>query len=85
MHRTWLLSMARAVPETVKLVGFDICKDQFPLPDAVPENVSFETQDLLKPFPNKYLGSFDLISVRMMASTLVAGNGIVLLGTCLPS
>lgn len=54
----------------MKLVGFEICKDQFPQPDAVPKNVSFETQDLLKPFPNKYLGTFDLVSVRMVTSVL---------------
>jgi chemotaxis methyl-accepting protein methylase len=36
----------------------------------VRKNVSFETQSLLNPFPKHYQGSFDLVSIRMVASTL---------------
>ncbi|PMD22808.1 hypothetical protein NA56DRAFT_747427 [Hyaloscypha hepaticicola] len=66
----WLLSVARTLPE-IQLVGFDISKNQFPDPDAdgVPKNVSFEAQDPLQPFPHEYLGTFDMVSVRMVAST----------------
>jgi chemotaxis methyl-accepting protein methylase len=70
MHRAWLLAVARALPESVTLVGFGICKSQFPQPDLVRKNVSFETQSLLNPFPKHYQGSFDLVSIRMVASTL---------------
>ncbi|PMD59775.1 uncharacterized protein K444DRAFT_723081 [Hyaloscypha bicolor E] len=66
----WALATARALTESVTLVGFDNCKNQFPHPDSIPKNVSFEAQNLLKPFPIHHQGAFDLVSIRLVASAL---------------
>lgn len=42
----------------------------FPSKDALPENITFHHQNLLLPFPDEYLGKFDVVNVRVMVVAL---------------
>lgn len=42
----------------------------FPSKDALPENISFHHQDLLLPFPDDLLGTYDVVNVRVMVVAL---------------
>lgn len=70
MRRAWILATAREFPESVEFVGFDISKRQFPVVGSAAKKITFETQDLLKPFPAYHRGTFDLVSLRLVASAL---------------
>src|SRR5256885_774118 len=56
----WLLGVAKAVPPTCRLVGFDATSSSFPPPSTVPSNVSFKIQDMHRPFPESEVGTYDL-------------------------
>ncbi|KAK1756695.1 S-adenosyl-L-methionine-dependent methyltransferase [Echria macrotheca] len=68
----WLLDVAKTVPPTVQLVGFDATPSSFPS-SSVPPNVSFKIQDMHRPFPDSELGTYDLVAVRFVSSA--AGRG----------
>ncbi|PQE14568.1 umta methyltransferase family protein [Rutstroemia sp. NJR-2017a WRK4] len=47
----WVLDLARQLPETTQLYGFDISDAQYPHPKYLPPNVKLETLDNLTPDP----------------------------------
>ena len=42
----------------------------FPDKDVLPENINFHHQNLLLPFPDEYLGQYDVVNVRVMVVAL---------------
>ena len=42
----------------------------FPRKDALPDNITFHHQNLLEPFPDEYLGEYDVVNVRLMMVAL---------------
>ncbi|KAJ5903561.1 hypothetical protein N7504_005944 [Penicillium tannophilum] len=66
----WLRDLADVLPHTCQLDGFDLSDAMFPSKDALPENISFHHQDLLLPFPDDFLGTYDLVNVRVMVVAL---------------
>ncbi|KAM7193029.1 hypothetical protein V8F20_008545 [Naviculisporaceae sp. PSN 640] len=64
----WLLDVAKTLPPTCQLVGFDVTSSSFPPPDSLPPNVSFALQDMHQPFPESEIGSYDLVAVRFVSS-----------------
>lgn len=42
----------------------------FPRKDELPENIAFYHQNLLEPFPDIYLGKYDVVNVRVMVVAL---------------
>ncbi|EFZ04275.2 LaeA-like methyltransferase [Metarhizium robertsii ARSEF 23] len=52
----------------VACVGFDISDAHFP--SAPRENMTFVKHDMLKPFPQEYRGTFDLVHLRLMVLAL---------------
>ena len=64
----------------------------FPCKNALPENITFHHQNLLEPFPDDYLGEYDVVNVRVMLVALsdvewepAVRNLMTLLSTKLPS
>ncbi|KAJ5350000.1 hypothetical protein N7541_007727 [Penicillium brevicompactum] len=55
----WILDLARQVPSSVQLHGFDISGDQFPLKELWPQNP-----------PEAFSGQYDVVHLRMWASNL---------------
>jgi SAM-dependent methyltransferase len=64
----WLLDLAKTLPPTCTFTGFDITQSTFPPRDTWPGNVTFKIQDMLSPFPEEELGSYDLVAVRFISS-----------------
>ncbi|CAI7611681.1 unnamed protein product [Penicillium glandicola] len=66
----WLRELATVLPITCQLDGFDLSDAMFPHKDALPENITFHHQNLLEPFPDEYLGEYDVVNVRVMVVAL---------------
>ncbi|KAI3082636.1 hypothetical protein CBS147339_2516 [Penicillium roqueforti] len=66
----WLRELAAALPSTCQLDGFDLSDVMFPHKDALPENITFHHQNFLEPFPDEYLGEYDVVNVRVMVVAL---------------
>ena len=69
-RRIWLRELAAALPSTCQLDGFDLSDVMFPRKDALPDNITFHHQNLLEPFPDEYLGEYDVVNVRLMMVAL---------------
>ncbi|KAJ5986652.1 hypothetical protein N7451_011017 [Penicillium sp. IBT 35674x] len=66
----WLRDLASVLPKTCRLDGFDLSDAMFPNKDELPVNIMFHHQDLLLPFPDEYLGKYDVVNVRVMVVAL---------------
>jgi SAM-dependent methyltransferase len=64
----WLLDVAKSLPPTCQLTGFDVSSFGFPPPQTCPPNVSFKIQDMLLPFPASEIGTYDVIAVRFVSN-----------------
>lgn len=64
----WLFDVAKSLPPTCQLTGFDITSSAFPPPQTWPPNVSFKTQDMLLPLPAEEIGTYDIVAVRFVSS-----------------
>lgn len=56
------------MPPTCQFTGFDLTASAFPPPLTWPHNVTFRTQDMLQPFPDAELGTYDVVAVRFVSS-----------------
>lgn len=88
----FLLDLAKRVPKTCQLDGFDISASAFPSDAERPTNVSFYIQDAKKPYPSNLRHTYDLVNIRLMVAGLdkddwvtVASHAISLLkpGGCI--
>ncbi|PGH10993.1 hypothetical protein AJ79_05144 [Helicocarpus griseus UAMH5409] len=66
----WLRDLAKELPTTCRLDGFDISLDQVPGKDLFPSDINYYVQDLLKPFPTEFLGQYDVVHVRLLVMGL---------------
>jgi SAM-dependent methyltransferase len=65
----WLLDVAKTLPPTCQLTGFDVSSSGFPPIQTLPSNVSFQVQDMLLPFPASEIGTYDVVAVRFISSS----------------
>ncbi|KAG9245178.1 hypothetical protein BJ878DRAFT_32503 [Calycina marina] len=63
----WLTDLARTLPPTAYLHGYDISTSQFPAQCLLPANITLQQQDLLSPFPTSVLGSYDVLHLRALS------------------
>lgn len=61
----FLLDIAKDLPKPSHFTGFDITDAHFPTKD-IPDNVKFHQHDMRTPFPEEYLGKFDLVCLRLV-------------------
>lgn len=61
-------------PNPLQLTGFDISPLQYPSPATYPDNVHLELWNFYDPPPDKYLGYFDVLYVRLIFLALRNGN-----------
>ncbi|UZP43379.1 hypothetical protein NXS19_011195 [Fusarium pseudograminearum] len=64
----WLLDVAKSLPSTCQLTGFDISSSAFPPLQTWPQNVLFKTQDMFLPFPAPEVGTYDVVAIRFVSS-----------------
>ena len=63
----WLLDVAKTLPSTCQLTGFDVTSSAFPPSQSLPPNVTFKIHDMLLPFPATELGTYDMVAVRFVS------------------
>ncbi|KAG9247445.1 S-adenosyl-L-methionine-dependent methyltransferase [Calycina marina] len=63
----WLLSVAKLLPATTQLGGFDVSFTAFPPSQIRASNVTFMVHDMLFPFPPSEPGTYDIVSVRFVS------------------
>lgn len=61
-----MIDLAKEVPATCQLDGFDISPDLFPSRDGLPENVKLHIADAKAAVDPKYSGKFDVINIRYL-------------------
>jgi SAM-dependent methyltransferase len=61
----YLIDLASMLPASAQLHGFDISTAQFPPPEKLPKNVSLHQQDMRFPFKEEFIGTFDIVDVRL--------------------
>ena len=68
----WMVDLAREVPSTTTLHGFDIDLGQCPPPKSLPSNVHVSQWDMFTEPPAELVGTFDVVHLRLV--TLVIKN-----------
>lgn len=68
----WLRELAAEFPENSRFDGFDVDESKFLPPQRRPSNVTLSHGDVLKPFPEDLLGTYDLVHVRLLMFALKA-------------
>ncbi|KAI9035793.1 class I SAM-dependent methyltransferase [Aspergillus affinis] len=66
----WVFDVAKHVPSSVRLDGYDISDDQFPPRNLWPSNVSLGVMDSLVDPPPSLRGQYDGVHLRMWASNV---------------
>lgn len=65
-HRLWLLNVAKEVPATVRLDGFDISLSQAPPQEWLAPNITLRTWDIFEDPPKDIVGQYDIVHVRLV-------------------
>jgi ubiquinone/menaquinone biosynthesis C-methylase UbiE len=68
----WLIDLARSLPPTSRLDGYDFDTSKYPEAGSVPSNVNFKFANALEEFPEEVQGVYDLVHVRLMMFGLKA-------------
>lgn len=61
-----MVDLARELPPTTTLHGFDIDLGQCPPADSFPPNVQLSQWDMFSPPPPELIGTFDVIHIRLV-------------------
>ena len=70
----WLLDVARSLPPTVQLDGFDIDLAQCPASQWLPANVRMSEWDMFSEPPADLVGKYDVVHVRCVVLVIKNGN-----------
>ena len=66
MSRIWLLELAKSLPPTAQLHGFDIDVTPYPPEEWLPSNVKLQQLDAFKDVPEHLVEQYDVLHVRLM-------------------
>lgn len=61
----WLGKLAKTLPASAELVGFDLDTSKFPRPGALPPNIRLGSANAYEPFPEELRGRFDVVHLRL--------------------
>ncbi|KAK4462849.1 S-adenosyl-L-methionine-dependent methyltransferase [Cladorrhinum samala] len=70
----WLFDVAKSLPPTCQLTGFDVSSSAFPPPQTWPLNVSLKIQDMFLPFASSEIGTYDIVAVRFASSAITRAD-----------
>ena len=70
----WLLDLARVVPSSWVLQGFDVSTLQFPVSQYLPSNVFLGILDAFDDLPQDMIAKFDVVHIRAFAVVVKGGN-----------
>lgn len=91
-HSIWLVDLARYLPASARIEGFDIDQTQCPPREWLPSNVSVHYLNCLAPIPKHLLEQFDIVHIQLFHLAVhnndpapIIQNLVSLLSTCLLS
>ena len=61
----WLLDLAKTLPSSTQLDGFDVSASQYPHKLLLPSNVSLQTLDATDEPPLEFQGKYDVVHLRL--------------------
>lgn len=61
----WLVDLARYLPASARIDGFDIDLSQCPPKEWLPSNVAVHNVDCVKPLPEHLIGQYDIVHVQL--------------------
>lgn len=61
----WLIDLARYLPPSAIIEGFDIIVSQCPPKDWLPANVSIHQLDCLAPLPANLIEQYDIVHIQL--------------------
>ncbi|CAD6591305.1 MAG: hypothetical protein ASARMPRED_005303 [Alectoria sarmentosa] len=62
----WLIEVARTLPASTQLDGYDISPAQYPPKEWLPKNVNLNVLDMLDPVPEELIGKYDVVHVGLI-------------------
>ncbi len=80
--RLWLFDVAKQIPPSSELDGFDISGNQYPPQDCLPGNVSLEIVDAMDEPPAHFVARYDVVHIRLFISLVTDNNPRPLLDHC---
>jgi SAM-dependent methyltransferase len=72
-NAVWVMDMAQQYPRA-HISGIDISCQQFPPQFTWPPNVRLEQHDMFAPFPERLVGRFDIVQVRLVMVAVYSQN-----------
>lgn len=80
----WACELGNKLSSTgAEIDAFDISDLQFPAPAFRPANVHFHVHNSFQPYPEEFLGKFDVVHVRFMMCSVNDANARKLLSQLL--
>ncbi|PYH49751.1 class I SAM-dependent methyltransferase [Aspergillus saccharolyticus JOP 1030-1] len=76
----WLLDLARQLPPTVQLHGFDVCDKQYPAQPRWPQNMTLSVIDMMADLPPSIVGQYDVVHLRMWVNNVRDEETATLIG-----
>ncbi|KAI4187442.1 MAG: hypothetical protein L6R41_002821 [Letrouitia leprolyta] len=70
----WLGELARELPSSAILEGFDVSDEQYPPTEWYGENVSLSKFDIFEPLPAGLVGKFDVVHLRFFMTVATDDN-----------
>ena len=61
----WLVELARILPASTKLDGYDISSEQYPAKEWLPKNVTLGTLNALDTVPDALRGKYDIVHISL--------------------
>ncbi|MCJ1382479.1 hypothetical protein MMC17_005592 [Xylographa soralifera] len=75
----WLLDLARILPYSARLNGYDITLAQCPVKEWLPPNVTFSTLDAFAEIPEHLIGQYDVVHVKLIILVVKDNDPTILL------
>ena len=76
----WLLDLARRLPQTTQLDGFDVSLDQCPPSSFLPSNVKcYELDGFTSELPPQYRAAYDIVHIRLFVHACPNNDPVPLL------
>ncbi|KAK0507180.1 hypothetical protein JMJ35_010218 [Cladonia borealis] len=73
----WFLSLAKRLPSSFQLNGFDISSKQYPA--VLPKNVTLQIADALQNPPSESIGEYDVVHIRLFMGVISDNDPLPLL------
>ena len=87
--RIWLFDLAKSLPPSTQLEGYDVSSAGFPPEDWLPDNIHLGVWNIFEEPPEFLVGRFDLVHIRLFLVVIddndpspVLRNCLKILSTC---